>query len=458
VACAALLTTALVVAACDSGTSSGATAPTTPASSPSSPTSSAPPRLPKQTLTFGVVGSADEVESYRQMAALFAPLNRQVQVQIRSWPNDVAMVAAFRGGTRVPDVLLASRRDLTWLTGHQAVQPVDQLLDERGFDFGDEYPRSSLTAFASNNHLNCLPYGISPSVVFYNKALVKLGRVRPDPPTPGQGWTLEQFAAAGRWAVDHHPGIAGAYIEPSISGVAPFLYSGGGQPFDSTENPTSLAFSEETNQQSLNRTVRVLRQPEMSLSADQLRRRSAVEWFRHGRLALLEGTRQMVPQMRTQLGLDFDVMPMPSLGTSATVGGLTGLCVASRAHDAATAADFLVYASSPDALGVVASGGYLQPANQTVALSDDFQQPGRLPVHASVFTFSVKSMVYPPLIEPWEQLDAAVDPLIDRLLRGRPREVPRTSRRIDRASFGVLGPRFGPSATASPDGSGQSGG
>jgi len=402
-----------------------------------------------------VFGSSDEVEQYRQMAALFAPLNRQVTVEIQSWPNDTAMMAAFKAGTTLPDVVLASRRDLTWLTEHQAVQPVDQLLDDRGFDFGDEYPRSSLTAFSSDNHLNCLPYGIAPAVIYYNKALVKLRRVSDDPPTPGQGWTLDQFAAAARWAVNHHPGIAGAYVEPSLAGVSPFLYSGGGQLFDDTDQPTTLAFSEETNQQSLDRTVRVLGRRRMHLTPTQLQEHSAVQWFRHGRLALLEGSRRIVPDLRTQLGLEFDVMPMPSLGTSATVGGLTGLCVSQDARAAATAADFLVYASSPEALGVVASGGYLQPANQTVALSDDFQQPGRLPEHASVFTFSVKSMVYPPLIGQWDELDRAVDPLIDRMLRGRPPAVPRMSRRIDRASYGVLGPRFGPSATASPSGSGQ---
>jgi multiple sugar transport system substrate-binding protein len=457
IAGAALLTCALLVAACDSATSSGATPPSTSPSSPSSsPSSSDPAQLPEQTLTFGVVGSPDEIEPYRTMASLFAPLNRQVTVRIQSWPTDTAMMAAFREGTKLPDVVLASRRDLTWLTEHQAVQPVDQLLDDRGFDFGDEYPRSSLTAFGSNNHLVCLPYGIAPSVIYYNKALVKLGRLRTDPPTPGQGWSLEQFAAAGRWAVVHHHDVAGAYVEPSLNGVAPFLYSGGGQMFDDTDPPTSLAFSEDTNQESLDRTVRVLGRPRMSLTTEQLSERSAVQWFRRGKLALLEGSREMVPQLRTQLGLDFDVMPMPSLGTSATVGGLTGLCVSATARETATAADFLVYASSPDALGVVASGGYLQPANQTVALSDDFQQPGRLPEHASVFTFSVKSMVYPPLIGKWEELDRAVNPLIDRLLRGRPPAVPLTSRRIDRASYGVLGPTFGPSA--SPSGSGQSGG
>jgi len=448
----ALLSAGCLVAACDSH-SSGATSPSPPPTSTSVPT-----QLPSETLTFGVVGSADEVDQYREMASLYAPLNRQVTVRIQSWPDDAAMMAAFRQGTRVPDVLLASRRDLSWLTDHRQVQPVDGLLDDRGFDFGDEYPRSSLTALSSDSRLQCLPYGIAPSVIFYNKALVKLGQVSNDPPVPGEGWSLEQFAAAARWAVRHHPGIAGVHIDANLAGVAPFIYSGGGDLFDDDTAPTTLTFSDEGNQKTLARTVRLLGQPGMSLTPAQLAQRPALDWFRQGKLALLEGSRGIVPELRTQLGFDFDVMPMPNLGTPATVGGLTGLCVSQHARDVGTAADFLVYASTPDALGMVASGGYLQPANQTVALSDAFQQPGRLPNHAAVFTFSVKSMVYPPLLQQWDQLDQAVDPLIEQLLRGLPREVRRTTRHIDRASYRVLGPKLGPSLSPSPSDATQAGG
>ena len=455
-ATAALLAIGLV-AACDSSSSSGSTDPGSSPAPAGSPPSSMPPQLPKQTLTFGVVGSTDEVDQYRQMASLFAPLNREVTVAVKAWPDDAAMLADFSNGTKVPDVLLASRRDLAWLTEHQQVQPVDGLLDDRGFDFGDEYPRDALTAFSGDNRLDCLPYGISPTVVYYNKALLRLGRIHNNPPTPGAGWSFDQFAAAARWAVDHHPGVTGAYVEPSLSGVAPLLYSAGGQMFDNTTQPTSLAFSDTTNQQTLAQTIRVLGRPGMSLTRAQLARHTPEEWFLRGKLALLEGSRRLVPDLRTQLGFDFDVMPMPSLGTPATVGGLTGLCISQHAHDVSTAADFLVYASSADALSQVASGGYLQPANQTVALSDAFQQPGRLPVHSSVFTFAVKSMVYPPLLGQWDELDQAVDPLIDEMMRGRPSDVPALTRRIDRASYRILGPKFGPSGTASPS-AGQAGG
>jgi multiple sugar transport system substrate-binding protein len=407
-----------VLAACDSSTSSSSgSAGPTPSSSP---TSSAAVPLPKETLTFGVVGAAAEIAAYQQMASLFAPLNRQVTVQVESWPDDAAMMADLHNGAKVPDVFLAARSDLAWLDQHQVVQPVDQLLDDRGVDLGDDYPRSSLTAFGSDNRLDCLPYDIDPSVIFFNKKLVHFHRMKVDPPSAGQGWSLAQFAATARWAVRHHPRVTGAYLDQTIAGVGPFVVSGGGQLFDGTDPPTSLALSNPASQQALTQTRRALRGRHLTLSRAQLARRTPEEWFADGKLALIEASRRLVPELRSRLGFDFDVMPMPSLGSPATMGGLTGLCVSRQARDAGTAADFLVYASSPDALGEVASAGYLQPANQTAALSDDFLQPGHLPKHSSVFTFSVKSMVYPPVLAQWDGLDAAVSPMLEHLFRSPP--------------------------------------
>jgi multiple sugar transport system substrate-binding protein len=398
-----------------------------------------------------VIGSAGEIAQYQTLAESYAPLTRRVTVTVESWPNDTAMLADFRQGDPVPDVFLANRRHLAYLTQHDVVQPVDQLLDDRGFDFGDEYPRSNLTAFGSDNRLECLPYGVQPSVVFYNKSLVRLSRLK-NPATPGQGWSLDQFAEAARWATDHHPGVAGISLQPTLDGIAPFVYSGGGDLFDNSSDPTSLALSDDTNVQTLSKTVRALRVPGTTLTPAQLERRTPVEWFARGRLALLEGSRRMVPDLRAAPGLAFDVMPMPSLGTSATVGGLTGLCLSRHAQDVGTAADFLVYASSPGALALVSYGGYLQPANQTVALSDAFQQPGLQPEHASVFTFSVKSMVFPPALGSWDDLELAVDPIVERLLDARVSRVPRVARRVDRASYRILGPRLGPSAAPTQSG------
>jgi multiple sugar transport system substrate-binding protein len=398
-----------------------------------------------------VIGTTGEIEQYKLMADSYAPLTRKVTVRVEGWPNDAAMLEAFREGTPVPDVFLATRGHLDYLVQHQLVQPVDQLLDDRGFDFGDEYPRSTLTAFAADNRLQCLPYDIQPSVIYYNTKLVDFTRIRKDPPVAGEGWTVEQFQRAGRWAVRHHPGVAGMYLEPSLQGLAPFVYSGGGDLYDDTSNPTSLSLGDETNVDSLTQVVRALDSPGATLTRRQLAKRSALAWFERGELALIEGDSHMVPELR-EAGVHFDVMPMPRLGTSATVGSLTGMCLSGQPRDVGTAADFLVYANSPGALDLVSFAGYLQPANQTVALSDAFQQPGRLPRHASVFTFSVKSMQFPPVVQAADELDLAVEPWLEKLVRAAPEEVPRLTRKIDRASYRVLGPKLGPSAIPTQSG------
>lgn len=445
-----------LLASCASSSSSSAAPSSSPTSSTpatSSPTeaSSSPSLLPPETLTFGVIGTSGEIEQYQLMADSYAPLTRKVTVKVESWPTAAAMIEAFREGAPVPDVFLASRRHLDFLVQHQLVQPVDQLLDDRGFDFGDEYPRSTLTAFAADNRLQCLPYDIQPSVVYYNTKLVDFDQIRNDPPKAGEGWTLEQFARAGRWAVRHHPGVAGMYLEPTLSGLAPFVYSGGGDLYDDDTQPTSLAFSSETNVDSLTQVVTALQSPRATLTDDQLAKRSALAWFERGKLALLQGDSHMVPELR-ESGVHFDVMPMPRVASSATVGSLTGMCLSSKPRDVGVAADFLVYANSPGALDLVSYAGYLQPANQTVALSDAFQQPGRLPHHASVFTFSVKSMRFPPVVDQSDELDLAVEPWLERLVRGTPEEVPRLTRKIDRASYRVLGPKLGPTAIPSQSG------
>jgi hypothetical protein len=66
-----------------------------------------------------------------------------------------------------------------------------------------------------------------------------------------------------------------------------------------------------------------------------------------------------------------------------------------------------------------------------------------------VFTFSVKSMVNPPLLAQWDDLDAVVDPRLATLLAGRPADVPRHARRADRASRPVLATGQSPSASPS---------
>jgi multiple sugar transport system substrate-binding protein len=431
---------ALAVTGCTSGggTTGEAKPSPTPVSESTTPT--------ETTLTFGIYGPRDEVAALRGVVDNYNSISENSDVEVRSWRDHDSMVADLESGADLPDVFMASRDDLAWLQEQQLTQPVDELLDERGVDFGDGYSRDALLAFSDDNRLQCMPYGVSPMVIYYNKELIdfaKMTRRGLDAPDLSEGdtrWTFDQFAAAAGFATRPRRQTRGVHVEPTLRSLAPFVYSGGGQLFDDEEDPTSLAFSDGDTRAALERTLEVLRDPHLTLTDRQLARATPLQWFKRGRLGMIEGYRSLVPELRTVQGLEFDVMPMPTLDSAATVGQITGLCLSGATANSAQAADFLVHALSTPSVTRVARTGYLVPANLEVALSDDFLQRGRAPQHSEVFNTSVRTMRLMPLIESYAALEKAVAPRLRELLSVPILDLDALTEAIDEAARRVLAP------------------
>ena len=149
------------------------------------------------------------------MANRFDSVNESAEVEVKSWDSHDGLRQAITEGEPLPDAFLVSRRDLRWYTENQLTRPVDGLLDERGVDFGDVYSRDALTAFSSDNRLQCMPYGVAPQVMFYNASLIDFERMAIrglDVPTDHRRWTFEQFTAAAAFAArpsSRHQGCLG---------------------------------------------------------------------------------------------------------------------------------------------------------------------------------------------------------------------------------------------------------
>lgn len=404
----ALLLTASLVAACES----------TPGAIP--PPDESGSAAVDRSLTFGVYGPAEEVAAYESLVAVYNSLYDGAEMSVDSYPSREAFMGTMRESGAVPDVFLASGRDLAWLEDQEMLQPVDSLLLERGVDFGDLYSRDAVLAFSVESRLQCMPVGISPMVIFYNTELVDFdtmeARGLPVPDEERVTWGFDAFTAAAELASRPRRNTRGIHVTPTIENLAPFIYAGGGEVYDDATEPTSLAFSEEDTRAALEEVLPVLRDPRLTLSDEQLQRHSAMEWFRRGKLAMIQGYRDQVPALRKVAGLRFDVIASPSIDRSATVGELTGMCVSADTGNATAAADFLVHMASSVSVRRVASEGYLVPANLEVALSADFLQPGRAPDHAQVFTDAVRSIVLPPLIDDQAEVELVVSQRLDELL------------------------------------------
>ena len=384
------------------------------------PTDEPTPNIPTK-LTFGVFGPPAELEAYREIVDTWNLENPATSVTLVSVGSRDEQLRQLKSGTSVPDVFLVSRRDLAYVIDSDLSQPVGDLLDtpDRDVDFSDGYPIDAVRAFAGSNELQCMPYGYSPMVMYYNTALVNFNRMERRglnvPSKPG-GWSFDEFSDAAHFASRPATRSAGVHIEPTLRGLSPFIYSGGGQVFNDSENPTSLSFSDGDSRDALATALELLRDPRVTLSARQLSRQSPLAWFKAGKLAMIAGFRPLTPELRKVPGLNFDLMAMPRLSDARTVGDVTGLCMSKAVQVPDPAADFIYYLSSVEAVSKVAEAGYLVPANLEVLASDAFLQPGQLPATTSVFNGSIRGIVLPPVLDVYPELDAVVANDLRRLL------------------------------------------
>ncbi len=409
-------------------------------------------------LTFAVYGEPAETASFQRVVDQYNAQVADTQVRLETYEDRAALLAALSGEQAPPDLFLASRRDLDAIVEAGLNTPLLELLDERGVDYGDGYSRDALLSFSIEDDLQCMPYGLSPTVVYYNTDLIDFDRMRarglPAPSTTLRGWTFESFAAAADVATRPRRDTRGVYVPPTLLGLAPFVYSGNGSLFDDESDPTSLALSDDGAREALTRALSLLRDPLVTLEEGQLERRSALQSFKQGRLGMITGTRALVPQLRRVEGLHFDVMPMPVIGDQVTVGDITGLCIGAGEEDVARTADFLVRMISDTAVAQVAREGYLVPANLEVALSPDFLQPGQMPANANIFNLSVRDLEVTSLIDPGTPLDDAVGDQVRELFTAPgDLDLDLRTQQIDETSRSVLDPTYvgegSPSSTPS---------
>ncbi len=413
----------------------------------------APPTTTKPVVTdleFAVWGSEEEVAAYQAVVDDYNASSSDTTVTVASWPTSDAMLEDVRAGDADPDLYLLPRGDLAETIAEKRNRPLLDLAQEREIPIGDDFSRAAVSAFSYDDDLQCMPYTTSPMVIYYNTDLIDFEAMDAEGlPTPRKNnteWNFSAFRAAAEYASRPRQKTRGVYIEPTLRGLAPFIYSGGGKLFDDDGDPKSLALSDDGSTDALRETLEVLRDPRLTLSAKQLAQRPALQWFKRGKVAMIAGFRGLTPELRATEGLNFDVLPMPSLGSAQTVGELNGVCLApGRPARVDASANFLTYLASDEAVARVAETGYIQPTKLTVAFSDAFLQPALAPANSAVLNNAVGSIVLAPLLAQNAELRALINPDIEALLTTPVLEdLQESLRAIDEKSRPLLDPDYVP--------------
>jgi multiple sugar transport system substrate-binding protein len=414
-----------------------------------------PSPSPRTELTLAVYGPEPLVAAYKRIAATYTVQHTGVKVHVEDYPTHTEALAALHAAIEKgdpPDVFLMDHDDLADLSEEKAVRRVDDLLAAREVDFGDGYTRNGLEAFAADSALQCMPQDVSPLVVYYNPKLIELDSIAEpgrNPVSQEDGWSLEEF---GRGAAQpRRPGVRGMYIDPSLEQVAPFIWSGGGQVVDDTDDPTTLTLSDGPSADAMEKLLELVRDPGLTFSEKALRNRSPLQRFKDGKLGMLLGFRELTPELRAQQSLTFDVMPLPRLGSGATIAKMQGLCISSASEHTDEAADLLADLISDQSASALAATGYASPSNIDVLNSDDFLQTGQRPLHSDVFTRELRRTQMLPSTPTWSTVSRSTARDLTRLWYD-PLILPLQDRleAIDQASIPLFDPSKAPPPSGSP--------
>src|SRR5690606_9231478 len=123
----------------------------------------------------------------------------------------------------------------------------------------------------------------------------------------------------------------------------------------------------------------------------------------------------LTPGLRQQPNLDFDVMPLPRIGSRATTGTLHGLCISADTEAEKAAADFIAYTVGDEPTAMLAGTGFVTPTNLDVANSDTFIQPDRRPASSQVFTSATRYIRQLPIGDAWDAVSSLAQRQLTRL-------------------------------------------
>lgn len=425
-----------------------------PASQPSA-SSSAPgdPSTGPVTLRLGVYGDRPLRRGFVKLARMFADEHPDVTVQVDYEPNQDVFAASLRrefAAGDPPDLFIASSAMLPQLSALDRVQPVDGLLEARGFSFGDNYQRLVLEALSAEQALQCMPYDVSPLVVLYNQELVPFQRLVEDGEdrlTPETGWTWDQFEKAVR-LMSHH-GVNGVYADPRLATLMALVRSAGEDIVDDPRDATTLTLEDDGTRDALEQILDLLREPRYTPSRQRLAKTDPLTLFEQGRIGMLLASRDVVPELRKADNLDFDVFPLPRLGRTRTVADVTGLCLSADTEHVEAAADFLAFATGPKGAEVLAETGEMVPAHLPTLNSPAFVQPGLQPESVDVFGAAVAHAGVTPYVVGWPDLVDATEADLRQMFYAPVIDLDTLLPRMDERSREILVPLEAPSAATS---------
>lgn len=392
---AALVAVLLIAAACDRGGASRSDAAGS-----------------DRRIRVQVSGEPEETRVYGAVVAAFERANEDIDIELIEVPEKdehlAKLTTAFAGGIP-PEVFLVNFREYSQFVVRGAVDPFEDLLESNDVDLADYYPQP-LEAFTYEGRLQCMPQNISSLVVYYNEKLFDRAGLRP----PKAGWSWEDFAATARTLTAGE--VHGLGIEPSVTRLAPFVWSNGGEIVDDTDAPTRFTFDTPDAREALEFIVSLVRDEKVVPSEEDVAAQDLETRFATDKLGMYLSSRRDTPVFREVQGLTWNVAPLPVAKEPAGILHSDGYCISSGLEEetAEAAARFVAFATGEQGQTITALGGRTVPSLKEVATSGAFLDPTQAPADSQVFLDGIPTIRRTPVISTWPEIEDLAEEILTR--------------------------------------------
>ncbi len=321
---------------------------------------------PLEPVTISFVHPEDPTGSYAQWAEQFHEEYSHITVEL------IPSSAISGGQIATKDAFVATQFELAGYQQNDAIIDLSTFIDETDELDVDDFYSSALEVFSSQGRQWALPFGIDTMMVYYNQDLFDQYGVS----YPQSGWNWGDFLAYAIAMTDERVDLYGyalhhtddyAIFEPVM-----VIYQGGGQVFDSLQDPTRVTLDDPRNVEAMEFYASLIHDYQVAPTPEEAQRLGQPYPWR----GVLEGRFAMWSLLFSERGgrrwpveweMTWGVVPMPRDERAASLALAEGLFISSASENPAAAWAWIHFLSQQ-------IPPFQIPARQSSAGSPEFER------------------------------------------------------------------------------------
>lgn len=375
-----------------------------------------------QPVTFMITGDPAERNAYIELVNAFETAHPEVDVEITHIPSGSAyrdrIATDFAAGSP-PDITLWNYRRYAGFAAEGLFEPLGPYLDESDLIAREDFFPIAIRSFTWQGELMCIPQNISSLVVYYNRDLFDAAGV----PYPANDWTWDDFVETAKaLTLDlDSDGVVDQYgmgTEISLYRLAPFVWQNGGVIVDDTASPNRLTLTRPPSLEALQWFVDLRQVHGVLPDRVEEQAMDSESRFVAGMTAMFLNSRVGTPSYREIEAFTWDVAPLPTGKTAAGVLHSDAYCMSSAAKDKEASWTFIEFANSFEGQSIIARSGRTVPSLISVAESDAFLDPTRLPANSRIWVDTASVLQIVPVISTWQEIESATNEELERAIYG----------------------------------------